>query len=162
MIDEALNQMDKIIMTKILTKPAFEHAIAIESQYVQDRDFRLKFLRANLFDTYKAALNFTRYLEVINKYFGPEALTRPLLFSDLGEPELDLVRCGHLQLLPTRDRSGRRVWNAFGLHKENKEGHAVRGKSMVRYTLCLLFCFRWMVCYDILIAAGRLISQISP
>jgi hypothetical protein len=130
MIDEALTQMDEIVTTKILTKPAFEYATAIKSQYVHDREFRLKFVRANLFDTYKAALNFIRYLEMLNKYYGPEALTRPIRFSDLSEPELDLLRCGYLQLLPTRDRSGRRVLNEFGVH--NAE-HSAASNSKVSY-----------------------------
>ncbi len=137
MIDEALRRMDDIISKKILTKPAFDQATAIESRFVHDRGFRLKFLRANLFDVNKAAWNFTRYLELLSKYYGPQALTRPLLFSDLTEAELDLLRAGHMQLLPTRDRSGRRVLNVFGVYKKE---HTVASKVRHVFLFLVLLC----------------------
>jgi hypothetical protein len=120
MIDASLEKMQDVISTKIRTKPAYERALSIDGRYVRDRDFRLKFLRANLFDATKAAWNFTRYLELLFKYYGQEALTRPLLFGDLREAELDILRAGHMQLLPTRDRSGRRVLNVFGMYKKDQ------------------------------------------
>lgn len=150
MIDEALKRMDEIITTKIPTKPAFDHATAMQSRYVLDRGFRLKFIRANLFDIDKAAWNFTRYLELLNTYYGPETLTRPLLYSDLTEAELDLLRSGHMQLLPTRDRTGRRVLNVFGLYKKE---HTV--ESRVRY---ISFGFCWFVVIDRSVEGSCLIS----
>lgn len=125
MIDEALRRMQDVVSTKILAKPAYDRAMAMDGRLVHDRGFRLKFLRANQFDATKAAWNFTRYLELLCKYFGPEALTRPLLFSDLTGAEIDLLRLGHMQLLPTRDRSGRRLINVFGLYRKE---HSVASK----------------------------------
>jgi len=117
MIDAALKSMQQVIDTKILTKLAYDEAIQRNSRYIHSRRFRLKFLRANLFDTTKAAWNFVKYLDLLYKYYGPEALMRPLYYSDLNQAETELLRAGHMQLLPTRDRSGRRVLNVFGAYR---------------------------------------------
>jgi hypothetical protein len=42
------------------------------------------------------------------------ALTRPLYLADVGKQEVRLLREGSRQLLPTRDRSGRRVFCGVG------------------------------------------------
>ena len=130
----------------ISPKNAFAKAEMNGSQYVQDREFRLKFLRANDFDVGKAAKKFVNYLDLLDKYYGVDALMRPLFFSDLREPELDLLRAGHMQLLGTRDRSGRRVLNVLGAYrKEHTVFSKVRNVEEVFTTarvlnsLCSLF-----------------------
>jgi hypothetical protein len=101
-----------------INKDAYDQAISDHSQYVMDDEFRLKFLRANYFDARKAAKNFIKYLGLLQKYYGDEALMRPLHFSDLGKGELELLRTGHMNLISQRDRSGRRVLNVFGSYRK--------------------------------------------
>jgi hypothetical protein len=54
------------------------------SCYVNDIDFRLQFLRTELFDTHKAAIRLVKYCTLIKQFFGPIGLQRPVQISDLG------------------------------------------------------------------------------
>ena len=90
-------------------KVAYNRAIAMNSTYVQSIDFRLKFLRCELFDHRKAALRYLRNLDYLHDKFGDHALMRKLYMSDLNKEEVKFLKAGYIQILPFRDRSGRRV-----------------------------------------------------
>ena len=82
------------------------------STYVNTLDFRLRFLRADLFDAKKAAKRLVNFLAmVMDLYDGnEELLRRPIGLNDLkSKEEKDYLKLGNHQLLPFRDRSGRRV-----------------------------------------------------
>jgi hypothetical protein len=83
--------------------------ISRSDPFVLSDDVRLCFLRAELFDPGKAAIRYTKYLNLLAKYFGTVALERPLRYSDLSKDEQDLCRDGKTQCLPSRDRAGRLV-----------------------------------------------------
>lgn len=110
--------MQTEIDNKVRSKDAYDKAVQKGSRYVMDNEFRLKFLRANYFDVRKAAMNFVKYLDFLDKYYGEEALMRPLYFSDLGTGELELLRAGHMNLFSQRDRSGRRILNVCGSYRK--------------------------------------------
>jgi hypothetical protein len=77
--------------------------------YVNDADFRVRILRCELFDVDKSARKLVDFLEAAVDLFGECALQRPIRLSDFTEDELQIFRMGNLQLLPFRDRSGRRI-----------------------------------------------------
>lgn len=77
--------------------------------YIFDDSFRLRFLRADLFDARKAAHRYLRCLECLLKYYGSVALQRPLMYQDLGKECQDAIKLGFVQILPSRDRAGRLV-----------------------------------------------------
>lgn len=77
--------------------------------YVFHPDFRLKFLRADLYDAKKAAHRYLRCVECLLKYYGSYALQRPLMYDDLGKECQDVFKAGYTQILPSRDRAGRLV-----------------------------------------------------
>jgi hypothetical protein len=88
------------------------------SYILQKQDFWLRLLRCELFDAKKAAIRLFRFVEFMHEQYGPAVLERPLQMSDLAEidnPDVkgkDIMECmkaGHTQLLPFRDRSGRRI-----------------------------------------------------
>ncbi len=82
------------------------------STYVNTLDFRLRFLRAELFDTRKAAKRLVTFLDVVMDLYdgNDELLRRPIGLNDLKSKEdKDILKSGIYQLLPFRDRSGRRV-----------------------------------------------------
>jgi hypothetical protein len=84
--------------------------------YVETRDFQLMFLRCELFNPKKAAIRLVTYLELAYETYGEVALRRPLRIDDLqSTEEIDVLKSGHHQLLPFRDRSGRRV---LALHRD--------------------------------------------
>lgn len=91
-------------------KEAFATAQTLPVTYVNDPDFRLRFLRADLFDAKEAAKRMVAYLDLLWKLFGIEVLKRPLRSTDFkAKDEKSCLRGGLVQLLPYRDRSGRRV-----------------------------------------------------
>jgi hypothetical protein len=108
-VDEAFwcfqNEIDKTAMKK-----AYDEAVSCNSYYVlHDRDFRIRFLRADFFDAKKAACRFLHHLDLLLDLFGPNALQRPLRHSDLSKTVKETMRRGRIQILPNRDRAGRIV-----------------------------------------------------
>ena len=95
--------------------------------YVNTDDFRLRFLRADLFDIHKAARSIVKFLDMVEATFGPYALERPPQLDDFDKDELKMIKKGFIQFLPYRDRSGRRVMVIF-LHDTllHKFEHAVK------------------------------------
>lgn len=81
--------------------------------FVNDRDFRLRFLRCELFNYRKAAERMVRVCDALLKFFGSYALERSVKLSDFTNAELKIFRKGRLQILPFRDRSGRRIASLF-------------------------------------------------
>lgn len=77
--------------------------------YVNTDEFRLRFLRCELFDAKKAAIRMAKYLDLVCGAYGPYALTRPFKLSDFSKADMAFLRGGDYQLMPYRDRSGRRV-----------------------------------------------------
>lgn len=87
-------------------------AAGTHSTYVNTLDFRLRFLRAELFDAKNAAIRMVKYLDTIMDLYegNEELLRRPIALSDLkNKEEKECLKLGNHQLLPFRDRSGRRV-----------------------------------------------------
>lgn len=82
----------------------------ISSCYVKSQNFLLAFLRCEFFDAKKAAMRLVKYLELVYDLFGEEALRRPLRVDDFrSKEEIEVLDAGNQQLLPFRDRCGRRV-----------------------------------------------------
>lgn len=97
-------------------KPAYDKAQAYaqlpkyaNTSYVNTPEFRLKFLRCELFDARKAAIRLTKFLELMVELYGLFALQRKVQLKDFSKHEMQIVRAGYFQTLPFRDRSGRRI-----------------------------------------------------
>ena len=88
---------------------SYEKAMQYCSQYATSMEFKLRFLRAEVFDAKLAAIRLENYLSFLERHFGVEALQRPIYLSDLDKQEQDILKTGNFQLLPCRDRSGRRI-----------------------------------------------------
>jgi hypothetical protein len=114
MIEKSLWLMNMEI-ERIEHKPAYHQAVyVLHSQWVHDRNFKLRCLRAERFDVTRGARRYVKFLELLLDYFGTHALMRPVCMSDLGKEEMEILRSGQYQLLPFRDRSGRRVIACVG------------------------------------------------
>jgi hypothetical protein len=94
---------------------AYEDALRLGSPYIQDPNFRIMFLRADLFDASKAASRMMNFLELLRDYFGTDALMRLPYASlnDLTANEIQLLKKGVIQVLPGRDSAGRRICGYF-------------------------------------------------
>ncbi len=78
--------------------------------YVNRPSFRLRFLRSENFDVQKAAIRLMKFLNLVLEVFGAYALSRPIKLTDFKRSELKALQSGWLQVLPFRDRSGRRLF----------------------------------------------------
>ena len=77
---------------------------------IEDENFRLRFLRAELFVAKSAVVRFVNYLNFVHEMWGFEIVSqRQIRFKDFTKQELKFLKKGYFQLLPFRDRSGRRV-----------------------------------------------------
>ena len=94
-------------------KNAYEASLKHSDSYVHKDDFRLIFLRFELFDAKKAALRLIKFLDLIQDAFGPKVLQREIRLADFDKKGKEFLREGYHQVLPGMDRSGRRVTGTF-------------------------------------------------
>eukprot|EP00531_Pseudo-nitzschia_arenysensis_P004035 CAMPEP_0116157070 /NCGR_PEP_ID=MMETSP0329-20121206/23154_1 /TAXON_ID=697910 /ORGANISM="Pseudo-nitzschia arenysensis, Strain B593" /LENGTH=492 /DNA_ID=CAMNT_0003654165 /DNA_START=65 /DNA_END=1540 /DNA_ORIENTATION=- len=95
-------------------KQSYLTGLELRSSYITSSDFRLGFLRTERYDIEKAAKRYCRCLNFLMDFFGKFALMRPLLMSDLTKKETKFLREGYVQILPSRDRLGRRILVQLG------------------------------------------------
>jgi hypothetical protein len=88
-------------------KAAYELARSRNPAFVEDRVFRIKFLRTDLLDASKAALRLVRHFETKLQLFGPETLVKEITQDELEDGDMKNLYSGYIQTLPLRDRSGR-------------------------------------------------------
>ncbi|KAL3910482.1 MAG: hypothetical protein SGILL_007672 [Bacillariaceae sp.] len=110
LIEQSLQQMEReIVALPDHQKAAYTKGLGLHSAYIHDRDHRLKFLRSEVFKAKPAALRFCLWLDVLDALFGSVALTRKIYLSDLSKEDMAAMKSGIIQVLPSRDRIGRRV-----------------------------------------------------
>jgi len=117
-------------------KEAYMQAEAQNKEFVTCGKFRLKFLRAELFDARLAAGRMVRFFEEKKKLFGPDKLTKEIKLWDLDKEDRNFLDRGIGQILPQRDRAGRRiiVWMLMirkksDPNREREETRRVRSSS---------------------------------
>lgn len=113
-------------MLRSVTKDAYKQVLASEIKaggggviHVNTKEFLLKFLRAAHFFVEKAGEQFFRRLDFIHELFGDVAFRRPLMMTDLTNREQRYLKRGQVQLLPSRDRVGRRIFAFSGREDRN-------------------------------------------
>ncbi len=112
-LDQELDNRDSIVPP--VTKEHYRRVVyELKSDYIVSKDFLIKFLRICFYNFEDATLRYFRYLDLLHLLFGDDALTRPLELKDLTKRELRYLRKGQMQLLPSRDRAGRRLYAFSG------------------------------------------------
>jgi hypothetical protein len=96
-------------LARIKKGTAYELAERKSKEYVSNPSFRLTFLRADLFNGTDAAQRMIRYFEEKLPLFGEEKLTKDIVLEDLDEEDMKTMKSGYAQVLPGKDRSGRKV-----------------------------------------------------
>ena len=107
-IESKLHEL-QIEINQIAEKGAFHMALTMAPSHVQDRTFRLMFLRSLAFDTKATAKRLVQHFEVKLRLFGPEKLGKTIELEDLDEDDLELLHSGCYHALPSTDRSGRTI-----------------------------------------------------
>jgi len=129
MLDNALEQLaEELFKLPQKQKRAYAQSQQYNDTYVNEPDFRLRFLRAELFDAKKAALRMARFLEVCVEFFGVDKLRSPIRLTDFSRKEMKVFNMGRIQLLPYRDRSGRRIVVGIPSHDHVRQEARIRGK----------------------------------
>ena len=113
MLSKSLRKME-VEINMIPIKNAYDRSQQVPNTYVNSTDFRLRFLRSELFDERKSAMKLVKFLDLVSDLFGDFALRRQIQMSDFSREEMQVFRIGHQQLLPYRDRSGRRIFALVG------------------------------------------------
>jgi hypothetical protein len=124
-------------------RDAYNEARIRDARYVENRDFRLKFLRAERFDAKKAATRLVRHFQVKLDLFGKELLVKDITQEDLDQGDLQNLYSGHMQNLPLRDRAGRHInfWIPRLALTEGVSGHEMIHKvSALLYVYILYLC----------------------
>ncbi len=116
-VDILLQEIENQI-NKIRKKPAYEHALYFNKEYIQDRSFRLRFLRCDRFDSKLAAQRIVRHFQIKRELFGYiEILGRDVRLNDLSPDDTIALESGFIQVLPTRDAAGRSIFSIAPMHR---------------------------------------------
>eukprot|EP00531_Pseudo-nitzschia_arenysensis_P018566 CAMPEP_0116131312 /NCGR_PEP_ID=MMETSP0329-20121206/8939_1 /TAXON_ID=697910 /ORGANISM="Pseudo-nitzschia arenysensis, Strain B593" /LENGTH=591 /DNA_ID=CAMNT_0003625735 /DNA_START=421 /DNA_END=2196 /DNA_ORIENTATION=+ len=108
--------------------PYYTQSLNIPHSYIHSTNFRMKMLRAELFNPKRAAFRTEKCLEAMVELFGPATLERPPQLSDFSKREFKCLNSGRIQLLPFRDRGGRRVVVGIPSQKHNLHHPVTRAK----------------------------------
>lgn len=121
MVHRKLVELD-VALGKIVHKPAFDQAFRLHPAYVQDRSFRLMFLRAQDYDAQKAAEQMVLHFRVKRDLFPEEKmLARPIQLSDLTPEDNNCIGSGCIQIAPSKDSAGRTIILSVASRKKHKE-----------------------------------------
>ncbi|CAJ1969896.1 unnamed protein product [Cylindrotheca closterium] len=112
MIQKALADFDQAVRKE--QNPFYEMAMNQNRAYVEDPTFRLKFLRAKLFNAREAVRKMMSLLECKAKYFGHGKVGREITLDDLSEEDKQLMLSGIYHIQDGRDRNGRLILHFFG------------------------------------------------
>eukprot|EP00539_Tryblionella_compressa_P001230 CAMPEP_0178738574 /NCGR_PEP_ID=MMETSP0744-20121128/3589_1 /TAXON_ID=913974 /ORGANISM="Nitzschia punctata, Strain CCMP561" /LENGTH=548 /DNA_ID=CAMNT_0020391209 /DNA_START=36 /DNA_END=1682 /DNA_ORIENTATION=- len=114
--ERALHEMDELLQRD--TNYAYQLAQQQSPKYVQDRNFRLSFLRSSTTvsgtaaTTQQAVKKVLGYFDVKLRLFGSDALCRDITLSDLDDDVMECLEAGFYQYIG-KDSVGRTVIGAF-------------------------------------------------
>jgi hypothetical protein len=102
-----LDQLDEAV-SQLPLKPAYLRAKMALSEYVNNRRLRLQFLRAEYFQSERAATRLASFFETKMELFGTNKLTGDILLQDLEEKDFGCLESGCTRR-PSRDQGGRPI-----------------------------------------------------
>ncbi|CAJ1937588.1 unnamed protein product [Cylindrotheca closterium] len=106
MIQQSLAEFDHLVQTSS-TNRIYSVAVKQNRAYVEDFEFRLKFLRANLHDARQSVNQMMSFLQQKALYFGEDKVANDIRPGELSGEEIGLMSSGFFQIQEGRDRSGR-------------------------------------------------------
>lgn len=96
------------------------------------------FLRCDDFDCVKAANRMCAFIDVMYELYGDIGLKRRAYLSDLTPYENKIIRAGNTQVVPGRDRSGRRMYIHVGFNGTDKYTIQSRMRVTMHFFMSLL------------------------
>ncbi|CAJ1958294.1 unnamed protein product [Cylindrotheca closterium] len=108
MIQQSLKEFDKLLQKK--KAKIYDLAASQNRSYVEDPNFRLKFLRANIHDVGESVNQMLGLLSRKEIYFGRDAIARDITLDDLTAEETEILFSGlYYHIQDGTDRNGRMV-----------------------------------------------------
>jgi len=116
LLAESLQLMEAALQQQVpKLRDLYNQARQINPEYIDAQSFWLQFLRAEYFVAPKAAQRLCRFLAGKVEFFGTDCLARPITLDDCGPDDLEWLKSGIIQILPSRDQSGRVVIGDFNM-----------------------------------------------
>jgi len=126
-VDRLLHNLNREL-DAIQEKEAYETALFIIPEHVQDENFLLAFLRASVYNEKSAAQRIVNYWNRKVDLFGTDIAFKPYIsLLDFKEKDHAALLKGGLYLLPNRDESGRAIIYSILRNYDNDD------ETMLRY-----------------------------
>jgi hypothetical protein len=107
-VQQKLFEFDLAIASiRDISRPAFDQAVAMNPSFVQGE--RIKFLRSENYDAVKASERMVNFFQAKLELWGEDKLGRQITYADFSGDDKAMLESGVIQILPSRDRSGRAV-----------------------------------------------------
>ena len=139
LVEQSLERLEEEInLIPSENRVAYDLAKSLSYEYVHNRDFRLMFLRSDRFNAKLAASRLVNFFQHKHYLFGPRKLVQDITINDLDEDDLTTLRSGVLQILPSKDRSGRPIAIIFpGIKQFRTIENVVRFLGFLLVSFCL-------------------------
>jgi hypothetical protein len=106
-----LKDMDVALSTIPKAKrKALDRALFFKPSIQKDANFKLMFLRADVYDAQKAAKRMARYFNEKLLLFGEDKLVKKITLDDLAEEDIKRLNFAGCVILPNKDQTGRPIW----------------------------------------------------
>ena len=104
-VEKSLVEFDQAVQRQ--RNPVYEIAVSQNRAYVENRSFRLRFLRAAMHNIGLAVANMMNFLDNKLLHFGEDKVSREIRLNDLNEEEVGLLVSGIFHIQNDRDPMGR-------------------------------------------------------
>jgi hypothetical protein len=151
MVEGGLVQLESEILL-LKDRAAYDLAESMDPRHTRNRDFRLAFLRTELFDSQKAALRITRHFQMKLYLFGRDRLAMDITQDDLDKDDMEALYRGNSRFLSDTDRAGRIVNLVVARPGEFSTMALVRHRLMKKYSS---ICDRFLSCFVCLLQLRR-------
>ena len=144
LLKDSLCKLNEELETLRPTASAFNRSQQLHGSnetdtYINTEKFRIMFLRCELFDCCKAASRMCAFVDLVHDLYGDIALKRRAYLTDLDDSiEGKIMRAGYSQVLPGRDRSGRRIFTHIAFNSTNEYSTQSRLRIFIYCLLSLL------------------------
>jgi hypothetical protein len=108
MVEGGLVQLEREVLL-LRDRAAYDLADSMDPTYTRNRDFRLAFLRTELFDSQQTALRLIRHFQMKLDLFGRDRLVMDITQDDLDKDGMHALYSGYGRLLIATDRAGRLI-----------------------------------------------------
>lgn len=107
--------------------------------YLDSDELRSMFLRCERFDCHKAAIRLCHYANLMYELYSDIGLERKIKLSDIPPADLAAMRWGLQQVLPSRDRAGRRIFVHFHHEKLDRIPDQNMMRMFIYYVMSCLY-----------------------